>query len=68
MKQLEKLKMCPDSEHDLGLFLSSETAILLKSGPVIEKISSMLQLAKSNRALDNECGNKREKNTIILSP
>lgn len=66
MKQLEKLSGCPDSEHDLGLFLNSERDILVKSGPMTEKISCMLQLAKLNRALVNV--QIKEKNTIILSP
>lgn len=67
MKQLEKLSGCPDSEHDLGLFLNSERDILVKSGPMTEKISCMLQLAKLNRALDSKCANKRKKYNYIIT-
>lgn len=50
--------MCPEAENDLGLFISSTTAILLKFGPMTETFSFMLWLVETNRALESSSTNK----------
>lgn len=63
--------MCPEAENDLGLFISSTTAILLKFGPMTETFSFMLWLVETNRALESSSTNKilngKKKNQVIIS-